>query len=137
MKPLILLAALALAAPAVAQTRAGAVPDWTKGAPIAITMTGHGFVPARIVLTHGKPYVLRFRNTSSHAHNFSAKSFFDQALVSPRDQAWVAHDTVTLAAGQSATIHIVAPTTPGARYDFRSTRVADADNKMKGAIYVR
>ena len=125
-----LLTALLLASPAMAQ-------DWSKGTPVTITMTNQGFVPQRIVLRQGRQYVITFRNRSDRGHNFTARSFFDHARVSPRDQAWVREDAVKLDARQSATVHIVAPTTPNARYDFRSTRIEDAGEKMKGYILVR
>jgi hypothetical protein len=131
MKALVLVALVSLAAPAVQAE------DWNRGAAISITMTNHGFVPHRIVLRRGTPYVLRFRNVSDRAHNFAARTFFDYARVSPRDQNWVRHDEVVLKAGERAAVHIVAPTTPGARYDFRSTRIEDAGADMKGTIYVR
>lgn len=124
--------ALAAAAPAIGQT-----PDWSKGKPVTIAMTDQGFAPAAVTLKSGASYVLHIVNRSDRAHNLSAKTFFDLALVDPRDQAWVAKDSVDLNAHGSATIHIVAPTTPGAKYAFRSTRIEDAGSKMKGAIYVR
>lgn len=121
-----------LAVPASAQT-----PDWNKGAPLTLTMTNKGFVPARIVMRSGRAYTLRIRNPSTRAHTFSAKAFFAQAGVSPRDQSLVARNEVELKPGASATLHLVAPTTPGALYAYKSTRVADAAMKYKGDIIVR
>jgi uncharacterized cupredoxin-like copper-binding protein len=127
-----LLAALLAATPALAQA-----PDWSKGTPVGIVMTNQGFTPARIVLKNGAPYALHFRNRSDRTHSFSAPPFFRLARVAPRDAAWVAHNEVSLKPGQSATLHIIAPDTPGARYEYRSTRIADAASKMKGAIFVK
>lgn len=133
----LLLAALAVAGPAAAQGGAASVPSWSKGAPLTITVTNQGFTPRRIAMKSGQGYVLHVANRSDRGHNFSARSFFKLARVDPRDQAWVAEDEIKLAAGQRATVHIIAPTTPGARYDYRSTVLADAGEKMRGAIYVR
>ena len=124
--------ALLAAAPALAQT-----PNWAKGTPLAVTMTNRGFTPARLTMKQGATYIVTFRNASDRTHNFSAHDFFKYARVSPADQAWVTKNEVLLKAGQRATIHLVAPDTPGARYAFRSTRVEDAASKMKGAIFVR
>ncbi|WP_294393131.1 cupredoxin domain-containing protein [uncultured Sphingomonas sp.] len=135
MKPLTLAAALipalVLAASAPAQTQ-----GWNAGKTVNITVTNERFTPSRIVLKSGRHYTLRFRNVSDRGHNFSAKKFFDIARVNPRDARWVRHDDVNLDAGQSATVRIVAPATPGAVYNFRSTVLRDAAEKMKGAIYV-
>lgn len=129
----ILAAALLLALPAAAQ----APINWAKGTPLSVTMTNRGFVPARLSLRQGQQYVLRLRNPSDRAHTFSAKEFFAQARVSPRDSGLIPRNEVVLKGGQSATLHLVAPTTPNARYEFKSTRVGDAGTKYKGAIFVR
>ena len=129
---MLILTALAITAPAAAQK-----PNWTKGAAITITMTNHGFLPERIVMKQKATYILHFRNQSDRTHNFSAPTFFKIARVSPADQAWVTKNEVELRPGQAATVHIIAPDTPSARYEYRSTRIEDAASKMKGAIYVR
>jgi FtsP/CotA-like multicopper oxidase with cupredoxin domain len=132
MKPILLAAAL-IAAPAVA---APAV-NWSKGAPVAITVTNDRFIPDRVTLRQGRQYVLTIHNRSNRKHNFAAGSFFKYARVAPRDSGWVTHDEVRLAPGQRATLHIFAPDTPNASYKFRSTRIEDAAEKMKGTIYVQ
>lgn len=129
---ILILAALAIAAPAAAQK-----PNWTKGTAVSVTMTNHGFQPERIVMKQSATYILHFRNRSDRTHNFSAPTFFKIARVSPADQAWVSKNQVELRPGQAAIVHIIAPDTPSARYEFRSTRIEDAASKMKGAIYVR
>lgn len=124
--------ALAIAAPAAAVAQ-----DWNKGTPIGVTMTNDRFSPARLTLTHGRAYILRIRNTSDRKHNFSAPQFFKFARVAPRDSGWITDNKVDLAPGESATLHLIAPSTPNARYQFRSTNLLDATEKLKGAIYVR
>lgn len=125
-------AALTLAAPAVSAK----APGWGSGKAVTITVTNDRFTPSRITLKGGRHYTLRFHNPSNRGHNFSAKTFFDVARVAPADARKVSHDDVNLAAGQWTTVRIVAPTTPGAAYDFRSTVLADAAEKLKGTIYV-
>jgi FtsP/CotA-like multicopper oxidase with cupredoxin domain len=127
--PLLVMASL----PAAAQ----APINWAKGTPLTVTMTNRGFTPARIVMRQGGQYVLRLRNPSDRAHTFSAKQFFAQARVSPRDQGLIPRDEVELKPGRSATLHLVAPTTPSALYTFKSTRIADAAANFKGEIVVR
>jgi len=129
----LLATALLLAVPAAAQ----APINWAKGTPLSVTMTNKGFVPARLSLRQGRQYVLRLRNPSDRAHTFSAKEFFGQARVSPRDSGLIPRNEVVLKGGQSATLHLVAPTTPNARYEYKSTRVGDAGTKYKGEILVR
>jgi hypothetical protein len=132
--PLALVATFAaLAAPAAAQ----APINWSRGTPVTVTMTNRGFVPERLQMRAGRQYILTIRNPSSRGHTFASKEFFGLARVAPRDGRWLPRNEVELKPGQRATLHLVAPTTPGAQYEFRSTRVADAGTKYKGAIYVR
>jgi hypothetical protein len=124
------LAALALPTAAPAQ-------NWNKGAPLNVTVTNDRFIPNRITMKRGRTYVLRLHNRSDRSHNFSSNRFFKYARVKPADSGWVVHNEVRLKPGQRATLHIVAPDTPNAAYEFRSTRVADAAENMKGTIYVQ
>jgi hypothetical protein len=111
--------------------------NWNKGTPVNITVTNDRFIPSSVTLRQGRTYILRITNRSDRAHNFSSNRFFKYARVAPRDSGWVVHNEVKLAPRQSATLHIVAPTTPNAVYEFRSTRIQDAAENMKGNIYVR
>ena len=111
--------------------------NWNKGTPVNITVTNDRFIPARVNLRQGRTYVLRIHNNSNRPHNFSSNRFFKYARVNPADSGWVVHNEVKLAPGQTARLRIVAPTTPNAAYEFRSTRIADAAENMKGTIYVR
>ncbi|PZU10372.1 cupredoxin domain-containing protein [Sphingomonas sp.] len=131
--PALALPAIALiAAPAAAQA-----PNWAKGTQITVTMTNKGYAPRRITMRQGAQYVLRLRNPSDRAHTFAAKEFFAQARISPRDQGLIPRNEVVLKPGRSATLHIVAPTTPNALYTFKSTRIQDAASDFKGEIVVR
>jgi hypothetical protein len=112
-------------------------PNWSRGAPVTITVTNDRFIPDRIILRSGRTYIMRLRNRSNRTHSFSAPTLFKYARVSATDRRWIANDEVKLKPGASATVHLVAPDTPNARYDFRSTRLGDAAEKMKGAIYIQ
>lgn len=129
---LLALAALA-AAPAIAQP----APNWNRGTPVAITVDNDRFTPSRITLRAGRPYTLTIRNRSDRKHNFAAKTFFGLARVAPQDSGWVTDNKVDLAPGQTARLRIIAPDTPNAVYDYRSTNLLDAAEKLKGKIYVR
>jgi plastocyanin len=124
---------LAVVLPA-ASAGAARGPAWGSGKTVNITVDNDRFTPARIVLRPGVHYTLRFHNPSNRGHNFTAKKFFDFARVAPADAGRVRHDQVNLAAGQRATVRIVAPDTPGAVYAFRSTVLADAAEKIRGEI---
>jgi hypothetical protein len=137
--PRLALPFLALAAlPAVAATPKKPAPiNWKNGTPTSVTMTDKGYAPRRLVMRSGGQYVLRLHNPSDRAHTFAAKEFFAQARVSPADQAWIPENEVVLKPGQSATLRLIAPTTPRALYTFKSTRIADAASNFKGEIVVR
>lgn len=126
-----LVTAITLALPTAAPAQ-----NWRKATPVTITVTNDRFIPDRVTLKRGRPYVLRIRNRGSRAHNFASNRFFKYARVRQSDSGWVTHNEVRLAPGQSAMLHIVAPTTPNAAYEFRSTRVSDAAENMKGTIFV-
>jgi len=127
-----LFAAIAVATHPAAAT----AQNWRKATPINVTVTDDRFIPARVTLKQGRPYVLRLHNSGTRKHNFSSDRFFKYARVRQSDSGWVVHNEVRLAPGQTARLHIVAPSTPNAAYDFRSTRVSDAAEKMKGTIFV-
>lgn len=128
---------LAAALPAARFPAHAALADWSKARTIGIAMTDHGFVPARITLKSGAPYVLRFTNRSKRGHDFSAKSFLRVARVEPADGYLVRNDKVDLDPGRSAALRLIAPTTPGARYDFKSAHLTDAASGLKGSIDVK
>ena len=128
----VLLGLLALATPAVAQA-----PNWAKGTPIYVTMTNRGFTPRRIQLKANTVYTLHVTNRSDQGHNLTARGFFSRAArVAPRDRGWVAHDRLSLEAGQRATVHFILPNMPPSRYEFRSTTLADAATDYRGGFYV-
>lgn len=124
--------AIAAASPALAQGRT----NWNRGTPITVRVDNDRFSPAQIRMRAGRPYILTIRNVSDRKHNFSAKTFFGIARVAPQDSGWVTDNKVDLAPGQTARLRIIAPATPNAVYEFRSTNLLDATSNLKGEILV-
>ena len=135
-----LLAAAALAAPALAPAlaqSAGPAPR-VRPQPITIAMTDDGFVPRRFVVRGGAPYVLRIVNRSGKGHNFTQNAFFANADVAPEDRRAANGGQISLHPGESATIHLLAPDTrPGGTYEFVSTVLGDAGKDYKGVFVIR
>ena len=130
---LLVLASLALAASAAAQA-----PNAARAKAVSITMTDRGYVPRRIVLQRGAPYVLHVVNRSDKGHNLTQKSFFHSARVEPHDRGWTRGGRISLEAHRSATIRLRAPMTrPGGTYEFSSTTLGDADNEYTGVFIMR
>ncbi len=128
-----LLALMAIATPAIAQT-----PDARAPQPVTITMTDHGFVPRTIVLRRGGSYVLRIANRSDKGHNLTQKAFFRAARLSRKDRGLAGDGQIILAAGERATVRFEAPLTrPGGTYQFSSTTLGDADNDYTGVFRMR
>lgn len=130
----VLIAAAALAAPALAQA-----PDrGPRPEPITITMTPDGFAPARFDLRGGAPYVLRVVNRSDKGHNLTQKSFFRMARVDPSDRGWTRDGRISLKPGERAVVHFLAPDTrPGGTYEFTSDVLGDAGKNYKGVFVIR
>ncbi|WP_426264940.1 cupredoxin domain-containing protein [Sphingomonas sp. PWP1-2] len=129
----VLLAMVALATPALAQT-----PASRSVQPVTITMTDHGFVPRNIALRRGGSYVLHIANRSDKGHNLTQKAFFAAARLSREDRGLVRDGQIVLAAGERATIRFQAPLTRrGGMFQFSSTTLGDADNAYTGAFRIQ
>jgi hypothetical protein len=111
---------------------------WTTAQPITITMTDHGFVPRRIILRRGAPYVLRVVNRSGKGHNLTQSAFFESARVAPADRPLAGDGKIVVPAGGRASVRLLAPMTrPGGTYQFSSTVLADADDDYTGVFAIR
>lgn len=75
---------------------------------LTVELSSFKFTPATITLTHGRPYVIHFVNSSSGGHDYVAKDFFDTATIAPEDRAKVKNGEIELSGGESADIHLVA-----------------------------
>jgi hypothetical protein len=129
----VLLALVAIATPALAQTPKANTPQ-----PVTITMTDHGFVPRSVVLRRGGSYVLRIANRSDKGHNFTQKAFFAAARLAREDRGLARDGQIVLAAGERATVRFQAPLTrSGGTFQFSSTTLGDADNDYTGVFRMR
>ena len=97
----LLLSATLLAAPALAQP--------APAERIEIAVSSFKFAPGPIRLVHGRAYVLHFDNRSGGGHDFTAKTFFAAASISPGDAAKVAGGEVDLHGRASVDVRLIAP----------------------------
>jgi len=74
----LLLVAMLLCAPAA---RAQQGVDWTKAEMVSVLLVDDRFVPDRLTLRHGVPYLLHLENHGSEMHEFTAPEFFDDAIL--------------------------------------------------------
>ena len=103
---------------------------------VEVHLSNFKFTPQAIVLDHGQSYVLKIIDESSGGHNFTAKSFFAAANVTPRDRALIgAKGNVEVSGGEAREIHFVAPA--AGSYDVKCTHFLHESFGMKGSITVR
>jgi uncharacterized cupredoxin-like copper-binding protein len=101
---------------------------------VTVELSSFKFSPATLTLTHGRPYVLHFVNSSSGGHDFVAKDFFANATIAPEDRAKVAKGEVELAGGESVDIHLV-PNNPGS-YKSHCSHFMHSSFGMTGKVIV-
>jgi uncharacterized cupredoxin-like copper-binding protein len=124
------LALAALAFPAAASAQ-----NWKAAKRIDIDIADFKYTPNRIVLRHGQPYVLHFVNRARGGHDFTAKSFFSAAQISPGDRAKAYRGKVQLRGGESADIRVIAPAV--ANYDVHCSHFMHDTFGMTGVIAVQ
>ena len=96
----IVLASLALAAPAAAQ-------EWRMAPEYDVLLTSFEVHPKIIRLKADEPVRLRFVNSSEQPHSFSAAAFFHAAQVKGRDRALVRGGAIHVAPLSDETIALV------------------------------
>ena len=96
----IVLASLALAAPAAAQ-------EWRMAPEYDVLLSSFEIQPPVIRLKADEPVRLRFVNNSAQTHVFVAGGFFRDAQLRPRDRALVHGGSLRLAPFADATIALV------------------------------
>jgi plastocyanin len=117
---------------------AGAVSQnaWAEGdAPISISLSNYAFTPGEIALKSGAAYHLRFTNSGSKDHDFSAPEFFAASQVAAKDQAKLQKGQVALESGQPVDITLM-PGRPGT-YAFECTHFMHKMMGMHGSIVVQ
>jgi uncharacterized cupredoxin-like copper-binding protein len=70
-------AALLLAVAAQAQQGV----DWSKAETITLMLVDDHFVPQRLTLRHGVPYLIHMENHGRNLHEFTAPAFFADAIL--------------------------------------------------------
>ena len=127
-RTLAIAAALALAAPAVAQ----APPDWSRAASVEVVLKSFSFTPQTLRLRAGVPVRLTLRDVKG-GHNFAAPAFFAAARIAPGDAGKVVKGKVELRGGESAVIRLI----PAAGvYKLSCTHFLHSGFGMKGTIVV-
>ena len=122
-----MIARLALAALAIA----AAAPATTPMLPTTvIDLASYRYTPSTIHLPAGQPVTLRFTNSSTATHDFTAKDFFASAQVIGGP---VIKGKVTVEAGASASVSL---TPARGTYKVRCTRLFHTMRGMVGSIIV-
>jgi uncharacterized cupredoxin-like copper-binding protein len=111
--------------------------DWSGAQVIDVTLVDFSFEPDRIVLEHGRPYLLRLANRGTAGHDFSAPAFFQEAVVGDGAVAAEAREgAVEVARGATVELHVM-PKRAGT-YPLECTHLLHADIfGMTGTVEVR
>jgi plastocyanin len=102
---------------------------------VTVELSSFKFTPATLTLERGRHYTIRFVNTSSGGHDFSAASFFAASTIAPEDRAKVSGGQVELSGGDTVDVSLV-PNKDGT-YKIRCTHFMHGILGMKGTIVVR
>jgi uncharacterized cupredoxin-like copper-binding protein len=117
--------ALVIGGPAVAQ----------QPTVLNVEMSNFEFTPNRILLEHGRPYVLRLANAADGGHNFTAREFFAAAAVAAEDRRYISDGAVEVPPGQVREIRLTAPA--AGEYRIKCTHSLHKLMGMSGKIIVR
>ena len=123
---LVMLAALALAAPAAAQ-------DWSHARTVEVRLANFSYSPKVIHLRAGQPVVLHLVNTASGGHDFTAPAFFAAAQVRAADRARIDGGRVEFEGGES---HDGALVPKAGRYSLKCGHTFHKMFGMRGEIVV-
>jgi plastocyanin len=122
------LVGLALLAGPAAQAQ-----DWSHAQRVEISLSSFKYAPKTIRLKAGVPVVLRFVNQAGGGHDFTARSFFEQAAVRGSDRAEVADGKIDLEGGQSREVALVPK---AGRYPVKCTHSFHTMFGMTGSVVV-
>jgi uncharacterized cupredoxin-like copper-binding protein len=103
---------------------------------VLVQLSNFKFTPNRIVLDHGRSYVLRLVNVAGGGHDLTAPAFFAAARIAPADRALIQEGEVEVPAGQVREIHLTAPDSAAA-YKIKCSHSFHKMFGMSGAIIVR
>jgi plastocyanin len=107
--------------------------DWAHAQRVEISLSSFKYAPKTIRLKAGQPVVLRFVNQASGGHDFTARSFFEQAAVRASDRAEAADGKIDLKGGQSRDVALVPK---AGRYRMKCTHSFHTLLGMTGQIIV-
>ena len=128
MRLLLLLSALLLGTPALAQE-----PEWRTAPERDVLLRPFAYEPQVIRLEAGRPVKLRFVNQGQATHSFSASEFFRASRIRSRDSGRLRDGSLVLEPGERQTIALVPR--PG-RYRVRSNNIIHRLLGMHGEIIV-
>ncbi len=107
--------------------------DFGQAETIEVKLSNFAFTPSEISLTAGRPYILKFVNTASGGHDFTAPGFFADVSVAPGDSALIADGQIKLNGGATTLLRII----PAAgQYKIVCTHFGHAALGMTGQITV-
>jgi uncharacterized cupredoxin-like copper-binding protein len=112
----------------------GASAEAVKPTVINVQLSEFSFAPAHIDLNHGQAYVLRVTNAGKHAHDLSAKAFFQTVALSSAASAMTDDGDIGVAEGQTVDVELT-PTTPGT-YEMHCTHPMHSMLGMRGQFVV-
>lgn len=125
MKKLLVIALLAVAAPAIGQA--------PQPVTVSVTMQNFSFTPNALQLRTGAPTVLHLTNNASGGHNFTAPEFFAAAKIAPASQALVHNGIVEVPKHSSVDVEVV----PAAgQFPLKCSHTLHSMFGMKGSIVV-
>ncbi|MBF7014543.1 cupredoxin domain-containing protein [Novosphingobium sp. HR1a] len=128
--------AILMLAPLEAASQGGPpAADWSHAETLAVELSSFKFAPSTITMKQGRTYDLHLTNVSSGGHDFAAREFFAAAQVMDGDRARITGGKVSLDAGQSIDVHLVAPA--AGSYKVRCTHLMHSTFGMTGEIVVQ
>ncbi len=86
--------------------------DWSKAETISLLLVDDRFVPDRLTLRHGVPYLIHMENHGQNLHEFTAADFLSSAIL--RDQGLLVNGgkEIVVQGGWAVDLYLVA-TRPG------------------------
>jgi plastocyanin len=103
-------------------------------AAVTVDLANFKYTPSAIQLRAGVPTVMRFRNSSGGAHNFTAPAFFAAARMQPNAAALVRNGRVEVPGRATVELKLV----PAAgKFPVKCTHTLHSAFGMKGTIFVR
>jgi hypothetical protein len=104
--------------------------DWSKAEQVNLVMVDDQYVPDRLTLRQGQPYLLALQNQGDNPHEIRAPEFFAASLL--RDYDLLQDDAVGVRAGWGVDLYVV----PSSAGTFPFSDAAHQLEGMMGEIVV-